>query len=128
MKVQSLSLKNVTRVRQFFAPLNRWVPSMGVVDVLEMCEGRSEIALSIASQYKDKVEWQIFEIFAGAPPLPEGTIENVSAPNVFDKVDESKGNQKELVAQPSGKLVRSNKKVKPVQPSHAEGAIRDPLS
>ena len=78
-KLKALAIKNVSGMRQFFAPLNKHVEFMGKVDVLAMCEGNSETALKIAHSFRNDKNWQVFELFDGPAPSPEGMLDNASA-------------------------------------------------
>jgi len=78
MEYSTLVLKNITRSKLFFAPLNRFIEPMSSVDLLALCEGDSKQAGVVATFYKNNSSWQLFEVFKGPFPSPEGTLENVS--------------------------------------------------
>lgn len=85
-KLKALVLKNISggQSRQFFAPLNRWVEYKATVDILKMCDGNSASAFEVVRGLRHNKNWQIFELFDGVPPAPEGEIDNRPAVSVAE--------------------------------------------
>lgn len=81
-KFTALKIKNIADRRLFFVPFNRWVEEKALVDILALCDGDSRLAATVAGPYRNSPDWQVFEVYAGPLPSPEGTIVNVAAPEV----------------------------------------------